>query len=277
MSPPLALPGVGTADLWLCDIDTIHDPLLLACYRELLDDGELARMQRFVFPQDRHRLLVAHAMLRSVLSLYGDTAAATWRFVTGVHGKPALAAETTLPDADFNLSHSGPFAVLAVSSGCRYTGVDIEFHRPARNFHGLAERHFASSEAQRLHALGEPELSAEFYDIWTLKEAFVKAVGEGLTQSLGDFCFGFERASGWLDFDARSALEPDPAGWKFWCYRIDGPCSVALALRMGGIAAMQEPRWHRIVPQREWWTIDVPCVMRSRRITANPRFGDAMR
>lgn len=227
-------------------------------------------MRRYVLARDRHRLLVSHAMLRSVLSLYGGCDPASWRFIIGAEGKPAFAPGTALPDIDFNLSHSGSWAVLAVSARCRLTGVDLEFHRPGRNFHALADRHFAIREAERLHALAEPELSTEFYDIWTLKEAFVKATGRGLRQSLGDFCFDFERAAGRVDFDARAELEPEPARWAFHCFHLEGPCSAALALCTEAVGSMREPQWYRIVPQREWSTIDVPCVMRSRRITANP-------
>lgn len=279
----LALPAPGSAHLWLCDSDAIRDPELLDAYRALLDEPELVRMQRRVFARDRHRFLVAHALLRSVLSLYADVPATAWRFEAGAHGKPALAPAAALPDLDFNLSHSGSHALLAVSTGCMFTGVDLEFHRPARNFHGLAQRNFAQSEAARLIGLEETGLAAEFYDIWTLKEAFVKATGEGLSRSLGDFWFDFRRAEGYLSFGAKVELEPQPASWNFWCHRLQTSYSAALALR-GPDADMDtdtdtdtdEPCWFGIVPQLRWHALDVPCLMRSRRITGNRASGSRM-
>lgn len=271
----LALPAPGSAHLWLCDSDAIRDPLLLDAYRVLLDEPELGRMQRRVFAQDRHRFLVAHALLRSVLSLYADVPATAWHFESGTHGKPALVPAAMLPDVDFNLSHSGSHALLAVSTGCMLTGVDMEFHRPARNFHGLAQRNFAQSEVARLTGLEEMELAAEFYDIWTLKEAFVKATGEGLSRSLGDFWFDFHRIEGCLSFGAKAELEPEPARWNFWCHRLQTSYSAALALR-GPDADADEPSWFGIVPQLQWHALDVPCLMRSRRITGNRASGSRM-
>lgn len=261
----------------MCDTDAIRDPQLLAQYRKLLDAHELARMQRLVFARDRHRFLISHALLRCVLSLYGGNAPAAWRFVAGAHGKPALAPGPVSLAADFNLSHSGSYALLALSAGCELTGIDIEFHRPARNFHGLAQRNFASSEAARLAGLAERELEGEFYDIWTLKEAFVKATGEGLARSLADFHFGFDRAGARLDFAATAALEPDPARWRFWCHRPAGRYSAALALRVPAATVSEDPRWFGIVPRHEWRVIEVPCLMRGRRITANRESGGAVR
>lgn len=250
---------------------------MLAQYRALLDAHELARMQRLVFARDRHRFLVSHALLRSVLSLYGGAAPAAWRFIAGVHGKPALAPGPDALAADFNLSHSGSRALLAVSAGCELTGTDIEFHRPARNFHGLAQRNFAAPEAARLAGLAERELEQEFYDIWTLKEAFVKATGEGLARSLADFHFGFDRAGAQLDFAATAALEPDPVCWRFWCHRLAGPYSAALAVRVPAATVAEDPRWFGIVPQRSWCALEVPCLLRSRRITGNRASGGTIR
>lgn len=257
----------GATHLWFCDLDAQRDPGLLGSYRELLDADEIQRMQRFVFAHDRHRFLVSHALLRCVLSLYGSEPAAGWRFRKGTHGKPGLVAEQRAPA--FNLSHSGSLALLAVGEGAGLLGADIEFHRPVRNFLGLATRNFAPSEAARLPGLEGAALAAEFYDLWTLKEAFVKARGDGLSQSLADFRFTFDRASRRLRFDALAALEPDPGRWAFWSFRLDGPYSAAVALRAADAAVRAEPRCFLAAPCRDWAPAPVECILRaSSRITA---------
>ena len=260
----------GAPHLWLCDLDAQRDPALLERYRLLLDADEIQRLQRFVFDRDRHRFLVSHALLRCVLSLYGGLPAGSWRFLKGAHGRPELAAGQRERAPAFNLSHSGSLALLAVSEGAGLIGVDIEFHRPMRNFHGLAARNFAAPEAARLPGLQGPELAGEFYDLWTLKEAFVKACGDGLSQSLADFWFGFDRPAARLCFEALPSLEPEPWRWAFWSYRLDGPYSAAVALRAASGTVHGEPRCFRAVPGCSWEPRPADCILRgSSRITAN--------
>jgi 4'-phosphopantetheinyl transferase len=260
----------GGTHLWLCDLDSQRDSALLADYLALLDADEIQRLQRFVFERDRHRFLVSHALLRSVLSLYGAQPAASWRFVKGEHGKPELVPGQRERAPAFNLSHSGSLALLAVSGTAGLLGVDIEFHRPLRNFHGLATRNFAPSEAARLPGLEGADLAGEFYDLWTLKEAFVKACGDGLSQSLADFWFSFDRAAARLGFEALPKLEPEPWRWRFWSYRLDGPYSAALAVRADNGNAHGEPRCFATVPGRSWQLARADCILRgSSRITAN--------
>ena len=62
--------AAGATHLWLCDLDALRDPALLADYLSLLDTDEARRLDRLVFARDRHRFLVSHALLRYVLSLY---------------------------------------------------------------------------------------------------------------------------------------------------------------------------------------------------------------
>lgn len=261
----------GATHLWLCDLDALRDPVLLADYLSLLDTDETLRLHRLVFERDRHRFLVSHALLRYVLSLYGEQPAANWRFVKGAHGKPQIAPGQGMRAPAFNLSHSGSLALLAVSEGAGPLGVDIEFHRPMRNFQGLATRNFAPSEAARLPGLDGAELAGEFYDLWTLKEAFVKACGTGLSQSLADFWFSFDRPAGRLCFEALPALEPEPSRWAFWSYRLEGPYSAALARRAVGDTdiAQGEPRCFATVPGHTWEPACAGCILQGNsRITA---------
>ncbi|MBK6278499.1 MAG: 4'-phosphopantetheinyl transferase superfamily protein [Gammaproteobacteria bacterium] len=263
--------AAGATHLWLCDLDALRDPALLADYLSLLDTDEARRLDRLVFARDRHRFLVSHALLRYLLSLYGGRQAASWQFLKGPHGKPELAPGQGARAPAFNLSHSGSLALLAVSEGAGLLGVDIECHRAMRNFQGLATRNFAPSEAARLPGLDGAELAGEFYDLWTLKEAFVKACGAGLSQSLADFWFSFDRPAGLLRFEALRALDPEPWHWAFWAYRLEGPYSAALARRAVSDTDTThgQPRCFATVPGRTWEAVRADCVLQSSsRITA---------
>jgi 4'-phosphopantetheinyl transferase len=150
---------------------------------ELLDDVERARANRFVFEQDRRRFVTAHAWVRIVLARCLDRAADSLRFTAGARGKPRLVDIAV--DLRFNLSHSGERALLAVTCG-REVGIDIEKHRSVE-IGDLARRFFAPSEWQALLALDPSEQIPAFFNCWTRKEAFIKALGDGLAYPLDGF------------------------------------------------------------------------------------------
>lgn len=150
---------------------------------ELLDDVERARANRFVFEQDQRRFVTAHAWVRIVLARCLDRAADSLRFTAGARGKPRLV--DTAVDLRFNLSHSGERALLAVACG-REVGIDIEKHRSVE-IGDLARRFFAPSEWQALLALESSEQVPAFFNCWTRKEAFIKALGDGMACPLDGF------------------------------------------------------------------------------------------
>ncbi len=98
-------------------------------------------------------------------------------FVVGDHGKPSLST----PDApQFNLSHSRDVAVLAI--GPKALGVDVEYRHRKANWRGIAERMFQAQELQALQAMPESEQSLRAVQLWTAKEAWVKATGLGIAR-----------------------------------------------------------------------------------------------
>ena len=142
----------------------------------LLDDGERERANRFVFERDRHRYIIAHAGVRTVLGRCLNRSPESLRFTAGPRGKPYLVDAAV--DLRFNLSHSGERALLAVSEG-QEIGIDIEKHRPIE-IDLLARRFFAPAESDALHALDSSDQIPAFFRCWTRKEAFIKAIGDGL-------------------------------------------------------------------------------------------------
>jgi 4'-phosphopantetheinyl transferase len=150
---------------------------------DLLDEDERGRASRFVFDRDRRRFVAAHAATRIVLAQCLDCSPEALRFVTGARGKPRLVDVPV--DVRFNLSHSGDRALLAIALG-QEVGVDLEQHRPV-DIRGLARRFFAPGEQAALDMLPDRERAPAFFRCWTRKEAFIKAIGEGLAFPLDGF------------------------------------------------------------------------------------------
>lgn len=118
---------------------------------------------------------------REILSRYASIAPEDWQFELGEHGKPCIANDSV--PLEFNLSHSRDWLACAVTQGGS-VGVDIEYCQPARDFTKLARRFYTQIEYEALLAMPAAERCARFYDLWTLKEARVKASGAALGNQL---------------------------------------------------------------------------------------------
>jgi 4'-phosphopantetheinyl transferase len=151
----------------------------------LLSSEERAQQSRFVLARDRRDYAAAHALLRESLSRYADVAPLTWRFRTD--GKPSLDDES-LPLA-FNLSHTDGLVACAISDG-RDVGIDVE--RIDRQLDGgVAERFFSETENAALRKCAPEGRRGRFIELWTLKEAYIKAIREGLAHPLNTIVFEF--------------------------------------------------------------------------------------
>jgi 4'-phosphopantetheinyl transferase len=147
-----------------------------------LSDEEHARAARFVSALDRNRFVAGRAFLRLLLARHAGAAPGDLQFRYGAHGKPALAGAGS--EVRFNLAHSGALAVCAVAHGIGEVGVDVEGVRPVGRLEGLARTALSPREAAHFSSLPEPVRLRAFYDAWTRKEAFLKALGCGLDRPL---------------------------------------------------------------------------------------------
>jgi 4'-phosphopantetheinyl transferase len=161
---------------------------LLARFESMLSAEERERHQRFVFPDDRHIYLVAHALLRTTLSRYADVDPAAWAFTAGPYGRPEISGPPEVPPIRFSLSHTKDLAAVAVAMN-HDVGMDVERVSRQTDCSGLARQFFAPLEANQLAALPADQRATAFFQYWTLKEAFVKATGLGLSMSLRSFWF----------------------------------------------------------------------------------------
>src|SRR5262245_31893613 len=142
-----------------------------------MDDEEWQKCRRFKFERDRRRYRGAHTAVRTVLGGYLQRHPCDLRFESGPHGKPRLADATH--DLRFNLSHSHERALLAVTLG-REVGVDIEHMRPVPDMFGVARHVFSPREMTCLRAASSEQQHDMFFRIWTRKESFIKATGDGM-------------------------------------------------------------------------------------------------
>ena len=224
------------AHLWSAEPAAFADPAHLARLRAMLTDEERARTDRFRLARDRRISLVTRALVRVTLSRYGDVPPARWRFRTNDHGRPEIAAPVS--PLRFNVSHTRGLVVCLVGRG-RELGVDAECLDRDRRCLDLASRFFAPAEARALRGVPAARRPLRFLEYWTLKEAYVKARGRGLTLPLSGF---------WFDLPARSrdgigirftpAVEDDAARWQFTLDRVGAGHVVATAVeRTGGARA----------------------------------------
>jgi 4'-phosphopantetheinyl transferase len=164
----------------------------------LLSPDEAERAARFRFEPDREAFVATRGALRTLVGARLGIAPAHVAFGYGPHGKPEVEG------VSFNVSHAGDVAVVALA-GSHRVGVDVEVMRPDVEMRALARRFFTAAENDALAALSGRDLVRGFYGCWTCKEAFVKAVGEGLSFELDRVETAVRAGLVSIDGDARAA------------------------------------------------------------------------
>jgi 4'-phosphopantetheinyl transferase len=195
-------------------------------WRRMLGAEELARADRYQFVSDRDTFTAAHALARRMLSDATGLPTTTWRYVTGQFGKPAISVGGGLC---FNISHTREFVACVIARD--EVGVDVEASDRMTDF-DIADRFFAPEEAQLVKFAPPEERAFRFFRFWTLKEAFIKATGEGLRRPLDSFSFMFDPVR--IVFHPEREGTPrqdDPAAWQFAEYRPARERFLALAVQ----------------------------------------------
>ena len=153
---------------------------------QILSDDERRRAKRFHFERDRKRFIVSHGILRSIIGRYLSIEPSQLQFCYGLQGKPYLTEIFTDSNLRFNLAHSGELALYAFTRG-REIGIDLERVRTDLACEQIAVQFFSRREITMLMAVPESLRQKAFFDGWTRKEAFIKAIGEGLSLPLDSF------------------------------------------------------------------------------------------
>jgi 4'-phosphopantetheinyl transferase len=187
---------VQQVHVWHAELDV--GPTIAAKLETLLTSDERGRARGFKFDRDRHRFVAARGMLRAILGGWLGRDPHALQFAAGDHGKPYLADDAVF----FNTAHSEDHALFVLADRSP-VGVDIEVVRDLPDALDIADRFFTPREAATLREMPEPQRRIAFFQCWTRKEAYVKALGEGLLRPLDSFevtatadgTFGLELAS----------------------------------------------------------------------------------
>ena len=225
------------AHVWYCNPRAITDSGRLADYQAVLSDDERTQFQRFHFKNDQHNYLVSHALLRKALSLYVEIRPDEWVFETGAHGKPGLNMELASVPLQFNLTHTDDLCACVITRDIS-CGIDVEQIARNNKLIPIAERMFAEVEQATLKNKSETEQRQAFFAYWTLREAYVKALGSGLSGSSKSFHFkiaGFDTgncASAVIRFD--DIKQPGADEWQFEIFQAENQHVMATALHSMG-------------------------------------------
>jgi 4'-phosphopantetheinyl transferase len=220
--------GAREVHVWFARSDEVADPAAATACDVLLSDDERARHRRLLRGGEEYR--AAHALLRSSLSRYVDVNPRSWTFVATSHGRPEIAAPAAT-GLRFSLSHTPGLVACAVTRS-REVGVDVEDARRTDVGAGVAERFFAPAEVATLDALTPAARASRFFELWTLKESYVKARGLGLSLPLDGFAFRVEPPST-VRVAFAPAVRDDARAWQFALFRPTTRHVLALAVRTG--------------------------------------------
>lgn len=205
--------------------------------RDMLPADEIERLNRLRQERDRSLFLWSRGLMRTVLASYLDCPPGQVQFAADQFGKPVLLGADP-PPVQFNLTHTRGAIALAVSRK-REVGIDVEDRGRIVEYLALAERYFAPGEAGHLRGLPAHEVPDAFFAIWTLKEAFVKGIGRGLSFPLEAFCFelagrrlvGFHPLADFVD-----------RAWHFHQFELG-------QRHIGALAVQGE---HAVIEMRDW-------------------------
>ncbi|MDJ0598035.1 MAG: 4'-phosphopantetheinyl transferase superfamily protein [Crocosphaera sp.] len=150
---------------------------------EILNEDEKNKAQNFRFEKHQKRFTIARSSLRHILSFYLSIPPQKIEFNYNAYGKPYLLEKINKIHLQFNVSHSENIAIYAIT--CYHSiGVDVEYIRPMSEADSLAKRFFCQKEFEQISKLSSEEKNGEFFKFWTAKEAYLKAIGKGLTGGL---------------------------------------------------------------------------------------------
>lgn len=224
-------PPPDEAHIWLAHPEELLSPRLVQAYLALLAPEEETRRRRFHFDEHRHEYLITRALVRTVLSRYADVDPAAWVFKANAYGRPEIAGPVLPSRLTFNLSNTRGLVVCIVAAD-REVGVDVEDAERAARALDIADRFFSPLEVEALRALPQSAQGERFTAYWTLKEAYIKARGMGLSIPLDQFSYLIDSPRPIkIAFDPR--LRDDPATWQFLRFRPTRRHRVAAAIRCG--------------------------------------------
>lgn len=195
---------------------TVDDILTVFFEQDILSDEEKKRLDKFVYEKDRKVFTAGHTLKRNVLSKYADIPPVEWKFKKGIYGRPEIANKENL---FFNISRTSGMVCCLVSNIAE-CGVDLENNGRKVDFREVAQQVFTPQEIDYCFT-SEKETRKRFFQLWCLKEAYMKALGMGFNLDPLSFSFHIKN---------NKAVLVDKPDWQFQFYQIENDFTFASAL-----------------------------------------------
>lgn len=222
-------PSAKQIHLWVVDPVTPNERV-----HAMLSVSEQTHYARIRASRTKLQYGQARWAIRHALSCYApDVSPKLWEFTRNAYGRPALQAPSLAFPLDFNISHTRGVLVMAFAARGAI-GVDVEYTQRRCRALAVAERYFSDSEVADLRGLAPEQQRTRFFDLWTLKEAYIKACGMGLAIPLDSFSFNFTGHEIAIAFDSRR--EDKAERWRFWQLPLGQAHQLALAFGSDALA-----------------------------------------
>ena len=209
--------------------------------RATLSSEESARAERFRFAQHRRFFITSQGILRNLLSRYLEIEPGQIELEYTQTGKPYLASQDGSAGVSFNLSHSGNRVIYAITRN-RQVGVDIEFIHSIEDMDLIARRNFSRDEYEDFRSTGQVDRMRAFFNCWTRKEAFIKAIGDGLSFPLQDFTVSLLPGKT-AKLLSVASNDNEAARWSMFDLQVANGYTAALVVEGSGFT----------IQQREWF------------------------
>jgi 4'-phosphopantetheinyl transferase len=204
----------GQIDVWLTSLHDVGGELQCS-YLRLLSEAERARWTRYVAPDARIQYLVSRVLVRTILSRYAEVSERAWQFEANRYGRPYVSQPRAWRGIYFNLSNTTGLVVCAIAKECDI-GIDVENVTRTLDVDELAPTVFASKELADFRRSAPEHRRNRFFSYWTLKEAYIKARGMGLSLPLDSFWFDLGGPSPLLHVTEQCGDRPER--WRFYQY-----------------------------------------------------------
>jgi 4'-phosphopantetheinyl transferase len=217
--------GDDAVDVWLAFDEHFQTTDIEAELAGLLTPQDLARVQRLHFETGKRQFALTRVLQRQVLSAYAaEVGPMQWQFQSSAEGRPSLAPPFDRTGMHFNLAHTNGVVAMAV---CRHERVGVDVEKLGSAPLAVAERFFSAAEAAQLRSLPPDVQPRRFMRLWTLKEAYLKAIGTGLPGGLGRMSFLFDAGE---NFSFEHVDDADAARWQFHQFGIGAEHVLAVAI-----------------------------------------------
>ncbi|MCI0428001.1 MAG: 4'-phosphopantetheinyl transferase superfamily protein [Nitrospiraceae bacterium] len=219
----------GQLYLWTLRTDELTDTAIACGFQAILSADERNKARRFRRATDRQQFVISHALVRLALSNHFPVPAGDWRFDRDHNGRPFIVAPVILPPVRFSLSHTQGLVACLITLSAE-AAVDVEKIEHNQDLALVARQVLSPAEQRALSVLSGKDWTARFFDYWTLKEAYAKARGLGLSLTLSHIGFECGRDDTLLARFA-SQVDDNSSAWVFWRRHLSPQHTISVAAK----------------------------------------------